>query len=93
METKRQKIQRLKEQQRGLRAKQPNVFNLKREQEILRRGLLMGKPFVEDKKARVKRLRINQFVARDLHLKRVRDRKERQRAINIVARDSKEALY
>ena len=82
-----QKIERLKESQERLRERQPTVFNLKMQQEALRRGLLLRRPMVEDRCQKLTRLREEQRVAKSLRLRRDKEEKERIKVIEKLRKE------
>lgn len=89
METKQQKIKRLKESQERLKEGECTPFNLRMQQEALRKGLLLRKPIVEDKRQKQARIRESQRVARDLELVRRHEERERKRVIEKLRKESK----
>ncbi len=86
-ETKRQKIERLKASQKRLKVGQSNTFNLGLQQQALRKGLLLRKPMVEDRRQKVVRLRENQRVERHLRSKRDKEERERRRVIDTLRKE------
>ena len=81
METKRQKIARLKASGKRLKTNKSIPFNLRLQQQALRDGLLLKKPMVEDREQKLARLRENQRVERSLRLKRDKEERERKKVI------------
>ena len=80
------KINRLKEQQELLKKDRSQITKLQSQQEALRRGLLLKKPMREDKKWKISRMKENQRVARDLGLKRQKEKVERNKILREVAK-------
>ena len=87
IETKKQKIERLQQFQERLKVGQSTPFNLKLQQEALRRGLLLRKPLVEDRGQKLARLRENQRVERHLRLRRDEEERERKRVIERLRKE------
>lgn len=89
MSIRQDKIKLLQKQQKELKGKKPSVPNLQVQQQALRRGLLLKKPILEDRTAKIKRFKENQKVARDLALQRKREKEKQQRVVNEIARRNK----
>ena len=86
-ETKQQKIERLQQSQERLKAGQSTPFNLKMQQEALRRSLLLRKPVFEDRRQKLERLRESQRVERHFRLRREKEEEERKRVIERLRKE------
>lgn len=93
MGLKQDKVLRLKNYQKTLRSKESSRISLQSQQRALKSGLLIRKPVCEDKMAKVRRLKENQRILKDLALKREKDRKERERLLKKLGVSNTKGVY